>query len=77
LDSHTPYKYISDKELVKKIVAKKDSMMLGVLYDRYSKMAYKKCYGFAKSQKEAEDLTQDIFLMPFVKLDLLKGKSKF
>ncbi|MFT5737645.1 MAG: RNA polymerase sigma factor (sigma-70 family) [Maribacter sp.] len=77
LDSDDPYKDISDEELVKKIVAKKDSMMFGVLYDRYSKMVYNKCYGFAKSQKEAEDLTQDIFLMIFVKLGSFKGKSKF
>jgi RNA polymerase sigma-70 factor (ECF subfamily) len=40
-------------------------------------MVYNKCYGFAKSQKEAEDLTQDIFLMLFVKLGSFKGKSKF
>lgn len=77
LDSDDPYKDISDEELVKKIVAKKDSMMFGVLYDRYAKMVYNKCYGFAKSQKEAEDLTQDIFLMLFVKLGSFKGKSKF
>jgi RNA polymerase sigma-70 factor (ECF subfamily) len=77
LDSDDPYKDISDEELVKKIVAKKDSMMFGVLYDRYSKMVYNKCYGFAKSQKEAEDLTQDIFLMLFVKLGSFKGHSKF
>jgi len=77
LDSDDPYKDISDEELVKKIVAKKDSTMFGVLYDRYSKMVYNKCYGFAKSQKEAEDLTQDIFLMLFVKLGSFKGKSKF
>ncbi|MGK0495442.1 MAG: RNA polymerase sigma-70 factor (ECF subfamily) [Maribacter sp.] len=77
MDSDDPYKDISDEELVKKIVAKKDSMMFGVLYDRYSKMVYNKCYGFAKSQKEAEDLTQDIFLMIFVKLGSFKGKSKF
>lgn len=77
LDSDDPYKDISDEELVKKIVEKKDSTMFGVLYDRYSKMVYNKCYGFAKSQKEAEDLTQDIFLMLFVKLGSFKGKSKF
>lgn len=77
LDSDDPYRDISDEELVKKIVAKKDSMMFGVLYDRYAKMVYNKCYGFAKSQKEAEDLTQDIFLMLFVKLGSFKGKSKF
>lgn len=77
LDSDDPYKDISDEELVKKIIAKKDSMMFGVLYDRYAKMVYNKCHGFAKSQKEAEDLTQDIFLMLFVKLGSFKGKSKF
>ncbi len=77
LDSDDPYKDISDEELVKKIVEKKDSTMFGVLYDRYSKMVYNKCYGFAKSQKEAEDLTQDVFLMLFVKLGSFKGNSKF
>lgn len=77
LDSDDPYKDISDEELVKKIVEKKDSTMFGVLYDRYSKMVYNKCYGFAKSQKEAEDLTQDVFLMLFVKLGSFKGTSKF
>ncbi len=77
LDSDDPYKDISDEELVKKIVEKKDSTMFGLLYDRYSKMVYNKCYGFAKSQKEAEDLTQDVFLMLFVKLGSFKGTSKF
>lgn len=77
LDSDDPYKDISDEELVKKIVEKKDSTLFGVLYDRYSKMVYNKCYGFAKSQKEAEDLTQDVFLMLFVKLGSFKGNSKF
>lgn len=77
LESDDPYKDISDEDLVKKIIEKKDSTMFGVLYDRYAKMVYNKCYGFAKSQKEAEDLTQDIFLMLFVKLGSFKGKSKF
>jgi len=77
LDANDPYKDITDEELVVKIVAKNDSMLFGVLYDRYAKMVYNKCYGFAKSQKEAEDLTQDVFLMVFVKLASFKGKSKF
>ncbi|NNC35120.1 MAG: RNA polymerase sigma factor [Croceitalea sp.] len=52
-------------------------MLFGVLYDRYAKMVYNKCYGFAFSQAEAEDLTQDVFLMLFIKLASFKGKSKF
>lgn len=77
LGANDPYKDITDEDLVKEIVAKKDSMIFGVLYDRYAKMVFNKCYGFAKSQKEAEDLTQDVFLMVFVKLASFKGNSKF
>ncbi|SIR38196.1 RNA polymerase sigma factor [Maribacter ulvicola] len=67
----------TDLELVERIVANNDSMLFGELYDRYSKLVYNKCLGFAKSNKEAEDLTQDIFLMLFVKLGSFKGNSKF
>ncbi|MFX0557347.1 RNA polymerase sigma factor [Maribacter sp. CXY002] len=77
LEANDPYKDITDEELVEKIAAKRDSMLFGVIYDRYAKMVYNKCFGFAKSQKEAEDLTQDVFLMVFVKLGSFKGKSKF
>ncbi len=77
LSSGSPYADISDEELVKKIVFSRDSMLFGVLYDRYAKLVYNKCYGFAKSEQETEDLTQDVFLMLFVKLSSFKGKSKF
>jgi len=52
-------------------------MLFGELYDRFSKRVYNKCLGFSKSQEEAEDLTQDVFLMLFIKLSSFKGKSKF
>lgn len=68
---------LTDEELVAKIVSKNDTLLFGVLYDRYVSMVYNKCYGFAKSQDEAEDLTQDVFLMLFIKLASFKGKSKF
>ena len=67
----------TDEELVEKIVAKNDTLLFGVLYDRFAKRVYNKCYGFAKSQDEAEDLTQDVFLQLFLKLASFKGKSKF
>ena len=71
------YGQLSDEELVGKIVAKNDTLLFGVLYDRYAKMVYNKCYGFARSQDEAEDLTQDVFLLLFIKLASFKGRSKF
>ena len=74
---NSPFSKLSDEELVAKIVAKNDTLLFGLLYDRYAKMVYNKCYGFARSQAEAEDLTQDVFLMLFVKLASFKAKSKF
>ena len=71
------YVQLSDEELVKQIVADNDPMLFGKLYDRYVTMVYNKCYGFAKSADEAEDLTQDVFLQLFIKLRTFKGKSKF
>tara|TARA_R110002072_G_scaffold85146_3_gene192657 strand:+ start:2784 stop:3248 length:465 start_codon:yes stop_codon:yes gene_type:complete len=38
---------------------------------------YNKCYGFAKDEDEAKDLTQDVFLKLFVKLASFKAKAKF
>jgi len=72
-----PYDKMSDEELVQQIVAKKDSTLFGVLYDRHAKTVYNKCFGFAKSQKEAEDLTQDVFLKLFIKLGSFEGRAKF
>ncbi len=77
LKADDAYSQFTDEELVQKIVANNNALFFGVLYDRYSKMVYNKCYGFAKSKDEAEDLTQDVFLMLFVKLASFKGRSKF
>ncbi|QLG47209.1 RNA polymerase sigma factor [Costertonia aggregata] len=71
------YDGLSDEELVGKITKSNNALLFGVLYDRYVERVYNKCYGFSKSEKEAEDLTQDVFLLLFVKLASFKGMSKF
>ena len=71
------YKDLSDEDLVKAIVSNNDTLLFEILYDRYDKVVYNKCIGFSKNADEAEDLTQDIFLKLFVKLNTFKGKSKF
>ena len=68
---------LSDEDLVKAIVKKNDTLLFGILYDRFDKLVYNKCRGFSRSDDEAEDLTQDIFLKLFVKLNSFKGRSKF
>ncbi|MEE9409016.1 MAG: sigma-70 family RNA polymerase sigma factor [Polaribacter sp.] len=68
---------LTDEELITKIVATNNSQLFAVLYDRYSKVVYNKCYGFSKNKEEAEDLTHDVFIRLFVKLKTFKGNSKF
>lgn len=68
---------LSDEDLVSAIVKTNDTLLFEVLYDRFAMMVYNKCYGFAKDEDEAKDLTQDVFLKLFVKLASFKGKSKF
>ena len=68
---------LSDEELVNEIIKTKDSVLFATLYDRYAPVVYNKCLGFAKNKAEAEDLTHDIFIKLFVKLNSFKGNSKF
>ena len=77
LGREDPYKDLTDLELVERITKDNNTMLFGVLYDRYVKMVYNKCYGFSRSEDEAEDLTQDVFLSLFVKLKSFQGRSKF
>ena len=68
---------LSDEELVVKISKSNDTILFGVLYDRYDKVVFNKCFGFVLSIDEAKDLTQDVFLHVYVKLKTFKGNSKF
>ncbi|MDO5980980.1 RNA polymerase sigma factor [Flavivirga spongiicola] len=68
---------LSDEDLVKAIVKDNNTLLFETLYDRYAMLVYNKCFGFAKDEDEAEDLTQDVFLKLFVKLGSFKEKSKF
>ena len=70
-------KTLSDEDLVFKIVETNNTHLFAVLYDRFSKVVYNKCYGFSKNKEEAEDLTHDVFIRLFVKLKTFKGNSKF
>lgn len=68
---------LEDSELVSKIVARNDTHLFAVLYDRYAELIYGKCLSFSKSPEEAQDLTHDIFIKLFLKLRTFKGESKF
>ena len=73
----TDIQKLTDEELVAKIVQSNNTQLFAVLYDRYASVVYNKCYGFANSKEEAQDLTHDVFIRLFVKLRTFKGRSKF
>lgn len=68
---------LTDEELIFKITATSNSQLFAILYNRYAKIVYNRCYGFAQNMQEAEDLTHDIFVRLFLKLNTFKGKAKF
>ncbi|HDZ06117.1 hypothetical protein LCGC14_0129140 [marine sediment metagenome] len=71
-------KKLDDASLVEKIKTSQDSQLFGILYDRYSNKVYNKCYSFTHNEPEAKDLTQEIFLKVFLKLDLYNAvKASF
>jgi RNA polymerase sigma-70 factor (ECF subfamily) len=79
LKPNDSYQFLSDEELVAQIVKNKNTILFGVLYDRYIKQVYNKCYGFASNEEEAKDLTQEVFIKLFIQLGKYKnqGSSKF
>jgi RNA polymerase sigma-70 factor, ECF subfamily len=47
------------------------------IYRRYSRRVYSLCLRIVKNDSEAEDLTQDAFLLLFRKIHTFRGESKF
>jgi RNA polymerase sigma-70 factor (ECF subfamily) len=68
---------ITDEDLVFEIIRTNNRELFAILYERFSKLVYNKCYTFSKSKEEAEDLMHDVFVRLFFKLKTFKGTSKF
>lgn len=68
---------ITDEELVALICKTKSLQMFSIIYDRYSNIVYNKCLGFVRTKEEAQDLTHDIFVKLFIKINMFSFKSKF
>lgn len=67
---------LSDAELIEKHKAG-NKEALGVLYDRYFRKVFYKCFSFTRDHDKANDLTQDILIKTFEHLDSFKGISLF
>ncbi|HEX4485653.1 MAG TPA: RNA polymerase sigma factor [Terriglobales bacterium] len=47
------------------------------LYDKYRRRIYNLCLRMLRDQADAEDLTQDVFVQLFRKIDTFRGESAF
>lgn len=68
---------LSDEMLVKKICEEQNTLVFKYLCDRYKAKIYNKCFGFVKSRAVASQLTQDVFLEVYKKLNMFKPKTSF
>jgi RNA polymerase sigma-70 factor (ECF subfamily) len=50
---------------------------MSYLYDKYRRRVYNLCLRMLRDQADAEDLTQDVFVQLFRKIDTFRGESAF
>jgi RNA polymerase sigma-70 factor (ECF subfamily) len=68
----------SDEELVALIIARrKDQFLFSHLYQRYHAKTFALAYGMAGCRARAEDMTQEIFLRAYERLETFHGQASF
>lgn len=72
----TPRKNESDGQLVSRAQAG-DEAAFAALFEKYKRSVYSLCLRMTRASADAEDLTQDVFLLLFRKITLFRGESAF
>jgi len=60
-----------------RLVGQGDSEAFAVIYRSYSKLVYRICLRMLRDPAEAEDATQDVFVLLFLKINTFRGESAF
>ncbi|RKQ50504.1 RNA polymerase sigma-70 factor (ECF subfamily) [Roseivirga pacifica] len=68
---------LSDEELIQFIQNGGPERYFSVLADRHQAYVLRKCKGFVKSDDEAEDLSQEVFIKVFMQLKSFRSEAKF
>ena len=68
---------LTDEEIIVKIIEADDSKLFAVIYERYEKKVFNKCFSIIKDKSNSEELTQEIFLKVFTNLKGFKNASTF
>jgi RNA polymerase sigma-70 factor (ECF subfamily) len=54
-----------------------ENLDIDTLYHTYKQRIYRQCFRIVQNQADAEDLTQEVFLRLFQKVDSFRGQSRF
>lgn len=68
---------ITDEVLVQEFIETRQVIFFNELYRRYYALVLRHCQSFADTTFEAEDMTQEIFLRVFSKLELFRYEARF
>jgi len=68
---------LSDEDVVQEFVVSNNVAYFDILYKRYSGKVFGKCLSILKSESEAEDAMQEIFMKILLNLSKFSGRSKF
>jgi RNA polymerase sigma-70 factor (ECF subfamily) len=66
----------SDEELVYRVVQGKDQAY-GMLVERYQRPVFNLMYRYCRSEQEAADLSQDVFLRAYERLSSFDSEGNF
>jgi RNA polymerase sigma-70 factor (ECF subfamily) len=67
---------MNDRDLVKRI-CEGDENSFRLLVEKYQDIVFRTCYGFLKNVEDSEDLTQDVFIKVYRKIQDFRGDSEF
>ena len=67
---------MTDQEIIR-LILQGDKDKFRFLVENYQKMVFRTCMGFVHNKDDAEDLTQDVFLLAYKSLSRFKGEAAF
>jgi len=70
-------KAMSDEDIVKEYLKTQNVAYFDILYRRYSRKVFGKCFSILKNESSAEDAMQDVFMKILLNISKFSGKSKF
>ncbi|PHK25185.1 hypothetical protein VF13_42605, partial [Nostoc linckia z16] len=68
---------LNDEEVIRQYRNTNPNECFELLYNRYVRKVYNRCYSMTKNSEQAQDYTHDIFLRMFAHLDRFQERSSF